>query len=118
MPNALGDDKPLTRCEFDAATLQINDEVPFDDEEKFVVLVVLVPVMFIAHKYAGLARLKWCAGLLFPLAFIWFPKEIGNWTGYFRTSYVNVQTPGGIISFLGWLFLVGVPVLLHFLLRT
>ncbi len=70
-----------------------------------------------AYKYAGLAGLEWCAGLLFPLAFIWFPEDIGNLTGYFRTGYVNVQTPGSIISFLGWLFLVGMPVLLYFVLR-
>jgi hypothetical protein len=37
-------------------------------------------------------------GLLFPLALIWFPEEIGNLTGYFQTGYVNVQTPGIIIS--------------------
>jgi hypothetical protein len=73
---------------------------------------------FFALKHTGLAGLKWCAGLLLPLAFIWFPEEIGNLTGYFRTGYVNVQTPAGVISFLGWLFLVGIPVLLYLLFRV
>ena len=72
---------------------------------------------FVAIKYAGLAGLKWCAGLLLPWAFIWFPEEIGSLTGYFRTGYVNVQTPGGMVSFMGWFFLVGVRVLLFLLCR-
>jgi len=55
--------------------------------------------------------------LSLPLALIWFPEEIGNLTGYFKTGYVNVQTPGVIVSFIGWFFLVGLPVLLYFMLR-
>jgi hypothetical protein len=72
---------------------------------------------YFAIKHAGVSGLKWCAGLLLPLAFIWFPQEIGSLTGYFRTGYVNVQTPGAIISFLGWFFLVGVPAVLYLLFR-
>jgi hypothetical protein len=71
--------------------------------------------VFIAFKYAGLAGLKWFGGLLIPLAFIWFPEEIGGLTGYFQTGYVNVQTPGKIISFMGWFSLIGIPVLLYLL---
>ena len=55
----------------------------------------------------------WLA-LLLPLAMILFPEEIGNLTGYYKTGYVNVQTPGAMVSFLGWCFLVGLPVLLYF----
>jgi hypothetical protein len=55
--------------------------------------------------------------LLLPLTLIWFPEEIGNLTGYYKTGYVNVQTPGVIVSFLGWFFLVGLPVLLYVLVR-
>lgn len=76
-------------------------------------LLVTAGYALVAFKYAGLAGLKWCLGLLGPLAFIWFPDEIGGLTGYFQTGYVNVQTPGKIVSFLGWLFLVGVPLLLY-----
>lgn len=60
---------------------------------------------------------KWAIGLVFPLALIWFPEEIGNLTGYFKTGYVNVQTPGVIVSFLGWFFLVGLPLILFLVLR-
>ena len=71
--------------------------------------------IFIAFKYAAVAGLEWCAGLLIPLAFIWFPEEIGGLTGYFQTGYVNVQTPGKIVSFAGWFALLGIPVLLYLL---
>ena len=73
---------------------------------------------YIVIKHAGVSGLKWCVGLLLPLACIWFPEQIGGLTGYFRTGYVNVQTPPAIISFLGWLFLVGLPVLLYFIVRS
>lgn len=66
----------------------------------------------VAFRYGGISGLKWSVGLLGPLALIWFPEEIGSATGYFQTGYVNVQTPAKIVSFLGWFFLVGVPVVL------
>ena len=50
-------------------------------------------------------------GLFLPLGLIWFPEEVGNLTGYYKTGYVNVQTPGGIISFTGWFILVGCRIL-------
>ncbi len=78
-------------------------------------LAVAALYAFVAFSYGGAAGLKWSAGMLLPLAAIWFPEEIGNLTGYFRTGYVNVQTPAGIISFLGWVFLLGLPVAAYFL---
>jgi len=78
----------------------------------------------IALSYTAFALYKggapyWisCLGLLLPLALVWFPEEIGELTGYYKTGYVNVQTPGVIVSFMGWLLLVGVPVLLYLLKR-
>ena len=44
MSNAFRYDKALTRCEFDAAAFQIDNEAPFDHEKELVVLVMLVPV--------------------------------------------------------------------------
>jgi len=80
-------------------------------------LVVAIGYAVVAIRQAGVTGLTWCAGLLPPLAFIWFPEAIGNLTGYFRTGYVNVQTPGVIISILGWFFLVGLPVILYLVFR-
>lgn len=65
--------------------------------------------------WGGADYWKWSAGVLLPLSFIWFPEAIGNLTGYFDSGYVNTRTPGAIISFLGWLFLVGLPDLLYLL---
>jgi hypothetical protein len=64
-----------------------------------------------------MAELKLLSGLLLPLGCIWFPDEIGGLTGYFKTGYVNVETPGAIISFIGWLFLVGLPVIIYLFLK-
>ncbi|HEY3932470.1 MAG TPA: hypothetical protein VGM58_08885 [Verrucomicrobiae bacterium] len=61
---------------------------------------------------------KCCMALLLPLALIWFPDEIGSFTGYFKSGYVNVETPAIMISFMGWFFLVGLPVLFYFLNRN
>jgi hypothetical protein len=54
------------------------------------------------------------AVLLFvPLALIWFPEELGGYTGYFsRGATIDTETPPVVVSLLGWLFLVliGVPI--------
>lgn len=84
---------------------------------KFLSVVVAIAYAVVAIKYHGVAGLKLCAGLLLPLAFIWFPEEIGSLTGYFRNGYINVQTPGIFISILGWFFLVGLPALLYLFLK-
>ncbi len=63
----------------------------------------------------GIGYWKWSLTLLLPLALIWFPEEIGSITGYYKTGYVNVQTPGAIVAFLGWVILLGVPVLAYIL---
>ncbi|MEN6496670.1 MAG: hypothetical protein ABFD16_20465 [Thermoguttaceae bacterium] len=53
-----------------------------------------------------------CAVLLLPLALIWFPEELGSFTGYVgRGGRIDTETPPGLVSFMGWFFLVGMPVL-------
>ncbi|MGB7767815.1 MAG: hypothetical protein WBN22_03060 [Verrucomicrobiia bacterium] len=71
----------------------------------------------LAVKAGGMHGFECSAVLVFPLALIWFPEEIGGLTGYFKSGYVNVQTPAVIISIIGWFFLVGLPVLLYFVSR-
>lgn len=85
---------------------------------KILSLVVVAGYAAIAIHWAGLSYCKWLLGALLPLSLIWFPEEIGNLTGFYKTGYVNVQTPGLAISFLGWFFLIGVPVLFYFLTRS
>jgi hypothetical protein len=67
----------------------------------------------------GVDGLKCCAALLVPLALIWFHNEIGSATGYFagHSLRVDVETPPILISIMGWIFLVGFPVLFYFLWR-
>jgi len=66
----------------------------------------------------GVEGLKWAAALLIPLALIWFPDEIGSATGYIAGHLrVDAETPPVLISIMGWLFLVGFPVLFYLLWR-
>ena len=84
---------------------------------KILSLLIAVAYSAVLIHWGGGTFWKCSAGLLLALSFIWFPEEIGNLTGYFDTGYVNVKTPGAIISFLGWFLLVGLPVLLYLLVH-
>lgn len=84
---------------------------------KILGLVIATAYAVVLCLHEGAAALKYCAALLLPLAFIWFPEEIGSATGYFRSGYVNTQTPAIMITVMGWLFLVVLPVLLYLVLK-
>jgi hypothetical protein len=84
---------------------------------KIVSLAIAITYAAVAMGVGGVGYWKWALTLLLPLAFIWFPEEIGELTGYYKTGYVNVQTPGAIVAFLGWFILVGLPVLLFLFLK-
>jgi hypothetical protein len=84
---------------------------------KILSLLVAIGFAVLAFKAAGLYGVKCAAVLLFPLVMIWFPEEIGSLAGYFKSGYVNVQTPAVIVSFIGWFFLVGLPVILYCIKR-
>jgi len=85
---------------------------------KVLSLLIALAYAAVAIYWGGAGAWKWVAGLLAPLALIWFPDEIGSLTGYFQSGYVNVQTPGPIISFIGWFLLVAPGVVcLCFVLR-
>jgi hypothetical protein len=65
------------------------------------------------HEH-GVARsvAKGCVILLLALALIWFPDEIGSFTGAgSRGASIDAETPGSLVSFMGWLFLIGMPLL-------
>ncbi|SPE63283.1 hypothetical protein SBV1_960008 [Verrucomicrobia bacterium] len=84
---------------------------------KLLSLLIAIAYAVVAIKYNGIAGAKWSLGLLLPLALIWFPEELGSLTGYYKSGYVNVQTPGPIVAFIGWFILVGLPVLLYLVLK-
>lgn len=74
--------------------------------------VILVIVVGAPLKAIGAV----CLALLFPLALIWFPDEIGSITGYIgRGGLITTETPGFLISAAGWFLLLGYPVLLTLL---
>lgn len=44
--------------------------------------------------------------LLWPLAYIWFPDEIGSWTGLVRLQKIMSESPGVFVAFMGWVLLL------------
>jgi len=74
----------------------------------------LVCAIIAEHGFT-LNVLKCFIVLLFPLALIWFPDQIGEATGYFAGHMMRVDTPTPaiLISIMGWVFLVGLPVLFY-----
>jgi hypothetical protein len=74
-------------------------------------------IAIIVHSGLSVVLIK-AAILLLPLALIWFPEEIGSFTGYVgRGGYVNNETPPIMITIMGWFFLVGMPVILYMIRR-
>jgi hypothetical protein len=58
--------------------------------------------------------LKGCIILLFPLVLIWFPEELGSFTGNIgRGGNISTETPAFLISIAGWFFLLAIPVLAY-----
>ncbi len=53
---------------------------------------------------------------VFPLALIWLPEYFGSITGYVGggiPANIETESPAWLVSAFGWLFLVGMPVVLH-----
>jgi len=77
----------------------------------------IVAIIFNDHGVSGNV-FKCLAALLLPLAFIWFPDELGNYTGFSgffgARNSIDSVTPPILISFVGWFFLVGFPILFYF----
>jgi hypothetical protein len=70
-------------------------------------------VAIVIHEQAVTPIVPVAVVLLVPLGLIWFPEEIGSFTGYVsRGGTIDSETPPFLVSFMGWLFLVliGVPI--------
>ena len=52
------------------------------------------------------------AGMLLPLALIWFPESLGDLTGWGTRAPIDRPSPPRFVAAAGWLFLLGLPVLL------
>ena len=47
------------------------------------------------------------AFLLLPMACVWFPDEMGQYTGTsMGKGYINTTTPSCFVTFIGWIFLL------------
>jgi hypothetical protein len=61
------------------------------------------------------------AAALLPLVLIWFPDEIDSWVRSWRQGGAPAlhmrPSPGWLIAAMGWVFLVGLPLLLLLLQR-
>jgi len=88
---------------------------------KFVALGIasVYVVLLIAQGDAQVSELlQYIAVLLLVLALIWFPEQVGEFTGYVgRGGNIDVETPPLLVSLAGWFFLVGLPVLVWWLSR-
>ena len=77
----------------------------------------------IVVRYHGFTwgSLKIFAGFLvvlsIPLALIWFPDNIGGWPDFDEDRMSDKETPPFLVSFVGWLLLVGAPLMAYFFLR-
>ncbi|NLW51381.1 MAG: hypothetical protein GXY85_11170 [Candidatus Brocadiaceae bacterium] len=60
--------------------------------------------------------LQYLVFLLLALVLVWFPGQIGEFTGYVgRGGGIDVETPAILVSLAGWFFLVGLPAVLWLL---
>ncbi len=77
-------------------------------------LSLLVYFAYLAAAYAhagGEAMLKVAMGLLLPMACIWFPEPLGEYSGTIRGQTMTSSTPAFLVCAGGWLILVGAPVI-------
>jgi hypothetical protein len=65
--NPLGYHEALLRSKVDGPTLQINDEVSFEDEEELIIAIVLVPVVLaLQHPKSNDGVIHLAKGLVVP----------------------------------------------------
>jgi len=63
----------------------------------------------------GASALKVGAGLVLPMACIWFPDPLGEYSGTIRGQSMTSSTPAFLVCAGGWLVLVGASVIGYFL---
>lgn len=91
--------------------LELGNDVP--SISKLVAL--FIAVLWVVLALAGEPRMsvgvaKLCGVLLLSLVLIGFPDELGNFTGYIGWGRrIDTETPSILVSFFGWLLLLGLP---------
>ena len=70
MDDALGYDIPVPRMQINGLPFEIDDEVPIQDKEKLVIVVVLMPVVLaLHHTQADNGVVHFAQRLVLPLVF-------------------------------------------------
>ena len=67
-----------------------------------------VAVVYLVLGYYGggpILLVRVAMFLLLPMACIWFGEELGAFTGVMRGHYVDAESPGCLVAFLGWVLL-------------
>jgi hypothetical protein len=81
-------------------------------------LLVYLAYITAGFNHGGAAvALKLAIGLLLPLACIWFPQPLGDYTGIIRGQLMTSSTPAFLVCAGGWLVLVGVPLIAYAISR-
>ena len=78
------------------------------------VVSITIGLAYVAGAFAGLGAwpaLGTLGLLLVPLACIWFPEDVGEWTGSIGFHRVSLGSPSVLVTLMGW-FLLLLPVLL------
>ena len=61
------------------------------------------------HYGLGTAILKLTVPMLLALACIWFPDELGDFTGVVHYRAITAPSPAGLLRVIGWLVLLIAP---------
>lgn len=68
---------------------------------------ILIVYVTATGTVAGpLSALKMLLAMLLPLACIWFPDAMGDYTDQLRLSHVNRPSPPSLVWFFGWVLLL------------
>jgi hypothetical protein len=80
------------------------------------VIVAITYVVLLVVDEHGLTRDVAVLGMILvvPLTLIWFPDEVGSFTGSVgRGGNIDAESPPELVSFMGWFLLVGFPAILY-----
>jgi hypothetical protein len=88
-----------------------------------VLVYFLMAVATFRHGFSW--QLFFLVGAAWGLPLIWFPGHFGRQTGWIRqigvmrvSRYVDEESPPFLVAAMGWFFLVGLPLVLYYILRS
>ena len=70
------------------------------------------------HYGLGTSVLKLAIPILLAVACIWFPDELGDFTGVVHYRAITAPSPTGLLRVIGWLVLLTAPLVAILLARA